>query len=328
MSCIIAEIGLNHEGDIPLATKMIEAAAKAGADAVKFQTFRAIDLALPTAPHYEAIACGQMTLEQHQELAAAAKENGVEFLSTPFSPWAVELLEKVGVKAYKVASMDCTNRHLLGYIAQTGKPIYLSTGMATLAEIGETLEFLEKTGAGPVTIFHCLSLYPARAEDLNLEIIPLLNRIFGIPVGYSDHYPGTKACLAAVMLGAQVIEAHFTLDPSKEGGDHQHSVDPAMLEQLIKDIDLFQQMRGDRQAIHHRPDRSFAKDYRRGVYAARGLEKGERIREKDLLFCRPVSQLSPNDLEWLRGRTLVQEISVFKEINPLFLARVSSTHRR
>ena len=319
MAYIIAEIGFNHEGDLPLAVEMIQAAAEVGADAVKFQTFRAIDLALPTAPHYEAIACGQMTLEQHQELAAAAKESGVEFLSTPFSPWAVELLEKVGVRAYKVASMDCTNRHLLGYIAQTGKPIYLSTGMATLAEIGETLELLEKIGVGPVTIFHCLSLYPAQAGDLNLEIIPLLSRIFGVPVGYSDHYPGTKACLAAVMLGAQVIETHFTLDPFKEGGDHQHSVDPPMLEQLTIDIDLFHQMRGDGQAIYHRPDRSLAQDYRRGMYAARDIVKGGVVCQEDLLFCRPTSQLAPNDLERLGRMTLTRDVAVFEEIQKMDL---------
>ena len=174
---VIAEIGFNHEGDVALAKEMIKAAATAGADAVKFQTFRASDIALPTGSHYEAIKCGEMDLGQHQELFRVATDCNVDFLSTPFSPWAVELLETVGVPAYKVASMDCTNHYLLGYVAQTKKPIYLSTGMATLNEIFGSLEFLREKGSGPVTLLHCLALYPAKAEDLNLTIINFLNHL-------------------------------------------------------------------------------------------------------------------------------------------------------
>jgi N,N'-diacetyllegionaminate synthase len=205
---IIAEIGFNHEGDLTLAEQMIRAAASAGVHAVKFQTYRAKDLALPSSPHYEAIKCGEMDLGQHQRLAAVAQDCQVDFLSTPYSPWAVDLLEQVGISAYKVASMDCTNTYLLKYIAQTAKPVYLSTGMANVSEIGETLEFLRQEQSGPVTLLHCISMYPASAEVLNLEIIPFLRTLFEIPVGYSDHYPGTKACLAAAMLGATVIERH------------------------------------------------------------------------------------------------------------------------
>ena len=241
---IIAEIGFNHEGDLKLAIEMIKAAAKAGTHAVKFQTYKASDLALPSASHYQAIKSGEMSLEQHVELAKIAHGCGIEFLSTPYSPWAIDILEKVGVPAYKVASMDCTNKHLLGFIAETKKPIYLSTGMATLTEISETLYYLSEVKSGPVTLLHCMSLYPAEAKDLNLAIIPYLKELFGVSVGYSDHYPGIKACLVAAMLGAEVIETHFTLDITKEGADHYHSVDAEMLRQLVTEIDLFQQMKG------------------------------------------------------------------------------------
>ncbi len=319
MAYVIAEIGFNHEGNLPAAAQMIRAAARAGADAVKFQTFQARDLALPSAAHFEAIKSGQMTLAQHQTLAEEARNLGIEFLSTPYSPEAVALLEKVGVQAYKVASMDCTNRHLLAPIAATRKPIYLSTGMATLAEMATTLEFLRQRGSGPVTLLHCLSLYPAAAEDLNLAIIPLLKEIFGLPVGYSDHFPGSQACLAAVMLGAEVIETHFTLDTTRAGGDHHHSLDPDMLTELVKNIGLFQKMRGQAAAIHRRPDRGLAKDYRRGVYAAEDLAAGKAIAEEDILFCRPTSQLSPSDWDWLKGARLSQNVAAFEEIKRAFL---------
>ena len=311
---IIAEIGFNHQGDLKLAIEMIKAAANAGAHAIKFQTYRAADLALPSAPHYQAIHGGEMNLRHHLELAKAAHDCGVEFLSTPFSPWAIDILEKVGVPAYKVASMDCTNKYILGFIAETKKPIYLSTGMATLSEISEILCYLSEVKSGPVTLLHCMSLYPAEAKDLNLATIPYLKELFGVPVGYSDHYPGIKACLAAAMLGAEVIETHFTLDISKKGADHYHSVDAEMLRQLIADIELFQQMKGTKQVCHNRPDRKYATQYRRGVFTAKSLKKGDILRKEDLLLCRPSSQLKPEDVKWLEGRKMKQDMNAFHAI--------------
>ncbi len=306
---IIAEIGFNHNGEIPLALKMIKAAARAGADAVKFQTFRAYDIALPSSPHYTLIKKGEMSFEDHVQLYQAANDYGIDFLSTPFSPWAVELLEKIGVSAYKVASMDLTNKHLLKYIAQTGKPIYLSTGMAELAEVANTLFFLREQKSESVTLLHCVSSYPAKAEDLNLDIIPFLKDIFGLPTGYSDHYPGTDACLAAAMLDADVIETHFTLDSSTEGGDHCHSAVPDALQSLIENIRLFEMMRGSKEFIYSRPDRPFADQFRRGVYAATDLRKGSSLTENDLLFSRPVSDFTPSDLDRLIGKELIKDIA-------------------
>ena len=311
----IAEIGFNHEGELKLAIEMIKAAAQAGANAIKFQTYKAKDLALPSAPHYQAIQSGEMSLEQHLELAKVAHDCGVEFLSTPFSPWAIDILEKVGVPAYKISSMDCTNKYLLGFIAETRKPIYLSTGMATLSEISEILYYLFEMRSGPVTLLHCLSLYPANAEDLNLAVIPYLKELFGVPVGYSDHYPGTKACLAAAMLGAEVIETHFTLDTTKKVADHYHSVDAELLRQLIADIELFRQMKGTKQVFHNRPDRRYATQYRRGVFTAKSLKKGDTLRTEDLLLCRPTSRLKPEDLKWLEGRMMKQDIDAFHAID-------------
>ncbi len=315
MAYIIAEIGFNHEGDSETATEMIRAAAGAGANAVKFQTFKAGDIALPSSPHYSAIQEGEMSEEQHYSFSRTAKECGVDFLSTPFAPWAVELLEKVGVPAFKVASMDCANHHLLKYIARTGKPIFLSTGMCSLEEIASTLDFLNNENSGPVTLLHCLSLYPAESKDLNLQIIPFLKNTFGVPVGYSDHYPGTDACLAAVMAGAEVIETHFTMDCTKEGGDHGHSVEPDALKNLIGKITLFETMLGKKNAVFQRSDRNFAKDYRRGVHAAQGISKGRTISMEDLQLCRPATSLSPNDLDRIIGRNAARDINAGEPVD-------------
>ena len=319
MSYIIAEIGFNHEGDMKTAKEMIKAAAGSGANAVKFQTFRAFDIALPSSPHYKLIQCGEMNFEQHLELYNIADSLGVDFISTPFSSWAVELLEKVGVTSYKIASMDCTNKNLLKYVAQTKKRIFLSTGMATLDEIFKTLEFLRNENSGPVNLLHCISMYPPSSQNLNLEIIPFLNRIFDIPTGYSDHFPGTKACLAAAMLGASVIETHFTLDSSKQEGDHFHSVEPEDLKDLIENISLFNKMRGNFNSIFNRPDRKLAVEFRRGLYSAYNLPKGKRLEEKDFLFARPCSTLSPNDIEQLIGKQIIDDIPMYAAMKQNFV---------
>ena len=325
MPYIIAEIGFNHDGDLDIATEMMKAAAQAGASAVNFQTFRASDIVLPSSPHYASIQCAEMTFDQHRTLFNVARDCGVDFISTPFSPWAVELLEKIGVPAFKVASMDCTNKHLLRYIVQTGKPIYLSTGMATLSEIADTLEYLNKENSGPATLLHCISMYPANAQSLNLDIIPFLKELFGVPVGYSDHYPGTMACLAAAMMGAEVIETHFTLDSSKEGADHFHSATPKSLKRLVSDIAVVHSMRGNRHAIFYRPDRVYAKEYRRGLYSGVALKKGDPLKEKDLLFCRPTSELGPNDLEWIGGKATNQDVSPYQAVLKKFVANKGNT---
>ena len=314
MSYVIAEIGFNHEGNMKLASEMIKAASDSGANAVKFQTFKAIDIALPTSPHYSAIKNGEMDFSQHQELFSIAKENAIDFISTPFSVNSIELLEKIGVSAYKVASMDCTNHHLLKYISQTKKPVYLSTGMAELSEISETLEYLESQNSGQISILHCISIYPAEVDQLNLEMIPFLKHIFNIPVGYSDHYPGTKACLLANFLGAEILETHFTLDSSKEGGDHFHSADPSQLKALIKDIEEFKSMRGSPKTIFQRKDRSFAQVFRRGVYSSKKLLKGDILKESDFILCRPESSFTPDDVEQLIGKKLCKDIEAYQPI--------------
>lgn len=306
---IIAEIGFNHEGKIDIAKKMIKAAANAGADMVKFQTFQASDIALPDSEHYALIEAGELDYDQHLILSNTAKDEGIEFLSTPFSCGAIALLEKVGVTAYKVASMDLDNHHILGKLAETKKPLYISTGMASIGEIFTTIEFLKKNESGKIHLLHCISLYPPKAEDLYLETIPYLKNVFDLPVGYSDHFIGIDACFAAAVQGAEIIETHFTLDSDTPGGDHFHSVNPALLKKLIGDIKQYQKMIGKGKNIFKkRADIDNKNIFRRGLYAATDIDKGDDIKLEDIIMCRPKNELTPNDISWILKSKLQKNI--------------------
>ncbi len=312
---IIAEIGFNHEGDLRKAKAMIHSAAEAGVSAVKFQTFRAGDIVLPSSPHYKMIERAEMNLETHQQLALISRECGIDFLSTPFSNWAVDILEKVNVLAYKVASMDLTNYTLLSYIAQTRKPIYLSTGMSTLAEIAASIDFLKGENVDSIYLLHCISYYPPKAEDLNLSAIPFMKRVFNLPVGYSDHFPGTKACFMAAVLGAEVIETHFTLDTSLPEGDHSHSASPLQLKQLVEDIEFIKQAVGKEDFFADRPDRDVVNQFRRGIYAAQDIESGTRLTQEHLIFCRPQTELSLLQMSWYEGRITRRSIKKYQALS-------------
>ncbi|MGE4297642.1 MAG: N-acetylneuraminate synthase family protein [Desulfovibrionaceae bacterium] len=300
MPYLIAEVGFNHEGDMDCARRMIRAAADSGVDAVKFQTYRAIDIALPSSPHFAAIGMGEMDIAQHRMLKAETDACGVAFLSTPFSVWAVDLLEEVGVGRYKIASMDVSNPVLLRRVASTGKPVILSTGMATLAEIAGAVEVLREAGAGEIALLHCISKYPAATEDLNLAAIARLKEVFGLVTGYSDHYPGIEACFAAAVAGADIIETHFTLDNTLTTADHSHSATPAQLVELRERLTLLRAMLGNPD-VNDRLDAANAAIFRRGVYAARDIAPGAVVTEEDILLCRPPTSLTPHDALRLPG---------------------------
>ena len=234
---IIAEAGVNHNGDIDLAHQLIDVAADAGADAVKFQTWRAEGLATAEAPKAEyqlrTTGSGGNQLEMLRELELPEEcisalidhcnRREIIFLSTPHDWEAIDILDRHQVVAYKVGSGDMTNLPFLRRMARKGRPIILSTGMGSLAEVEEAVEAVRSQGNERLILLHCVTSYPAAFEDINLKAMQTLERAFALPVGYSDHTPGVAAALGAVALGARVIEKHFTLDPSMPGPDHQSS---------------------------------------------------------------------------------------------------------
>jgi len=240
---VIAEIGNNHDGSVHQAERLIDAAAEAGADAVKFQTHIAeaeMHPSTPTPPHFseprwEFTKRMELTLDEHVHLKAHAEERGLVFFSSPFSVEAVELLERVGVPLYKIASGEVTNPPLVEAVAATGKPVLLSTGMSGWDEIDGALEILRAAGSD-VVVLQCTSNYPCPPEKVNLRAMPALAQRFGVPTGLSDHTPDVYTSIAAVALGAVAIEKHFTLSKRLYGPDHHASLVPEELARLVEGV--------------------------------------------------------------------------------------------
>ena len=241
---IVAEIGNNHDGSVRQAERLIEAAAEAGADAVKLQTHIAGAEMLPstpTPPHfdeprYEFTKRMELTLEDHLRLKALAEDHGLVFFSSPFSVEAVELLEQVGVPAYKVASGEVTNPPLLEAVAATGKPVLISSGMSGLDEVARATRVFRDAGS-PFLVMQCTSTYPCPPEQVNLRAMPAMGERLGCPYGLSDHTAGISTSIAAVALGASAVEKHFTLSKRLYGPDHHASLEPAELRLLIEDTE-------------------------------------------------------------------------------------------
>ena len=233
MACvIIAEIGENHLGDMDLAKKMIKAAAQAGADIVKFQSFKGDDVP-DDDPEKDWFYKVELSDQQHYDLKKYSQQCGIEFLSAPFSlDRARFLCEQLGLKTIKIASSQIVNLPLLEYVANKADTVYLSTGMADFKEIEKALQALKPVRS--IYLLHCVSEYPVADENANLLVIPSLAEKFNLPVGYSDHTLGIQACVSAVALGAKVVEKHFTLDKGLPGTDHVLSADPGELKQMVE----------------------------------------------------------------------------------------------
>lgn len=313
---IIAEAGVNHNGELPLALRLCEAARQAGADAVKFQTFRAEDLVLPGAPtaDYQARQTGesdQFAMLRKLELSEAAHRAikahcdgiGIEFFSTPFSVGAVDLLVQLGVRRLKLSSGELTHRALVEHAAASGLPLLMSTGMATPEEIREALDWVSvvRGGLHGVTVLHCTSAYPATDAALNLRAVPVMARDFGVPLGYSDHSMGIEAPLAAVALGATVVEKHLTLDRTMPGPDHSASLEPAEFGQMVRGIRRVSAMLGDGVKAPTPEERDTARVARRSVAAACDIPAGARIEAAMLVCRRPATGIAPRDIARVAG---------------------------
>ena len=288
---------------------MIAAAAKAGADAVKFQTFHAEELVLDSVEHFGLVKNCELSSEDHLRLAQVARANGVTFISTPFDARAVSILEQAGVPAFKIASMDVTNLPLLRVVARTRKPVILSTGMASLAEVAEAVETISAAGNDQTILLHCVSKYPTEPHEANLPLIPYLRDTFALPVGWSDHTLGNAVSLAAVAIGAGVIEKHFTLDKNLPGPDHALSADPAELAALVNDVRRIEKALSPCGTLISRSDRDNARIFRRGIHAAGDIPAGTIITAEMLRCVRPEEGLSPRHLDLIIGRSARKAIA-------------------
>lgn len=328
---VIAEAGVNHNGDPKMAIALADAALAAGADAVKFQTFRAEDVVSASAPtadyqrtntgatsQFEMIKALELDEEGHRAVARHCERIGIEFFSTPFSPQAVDLLMGLGVRRIKLPSGEITNRPLLQKAAGTGLPLLLSTGMSTLDEVRTAVGWIDDVWAGgtrptaspALVVLHCTSAYPAPADALNLRAIRALAEAFPeLPVGYSDHSQGIEAALAAVALGATVIEKHLTLDKSLPGPDHRASADPAEFAALVAALRRLEPMLGDGIKRPHPVEANTRDVARRSVVSTRALPAGHVLTEDDLALRRPGTGIEPDRIESLSGRRLREAVA-------------------
>lgn len=323
---IIAEAGVNHNGDVRIARRMIHAARKAGADAVKFQIFRAETLVTPKAPkaRYQLKGTGakesqfkmlkklELTHTDFLSLKKECSRKEILFMATPFDEESVDFLEPL-VDRYKISSGDLTNTPLLQHMARKGKPVILSTGMATMEEIQEAMDVLE---GAPVTLLHCTTNYPCPFDEANLRAIVTLREEFNTPVGYSDHTAGIEAAIAAVALGATVVEKHFTLDRKMKGPDYKASLEPDELEKMVASIRIIERALGDGIKKPLPSELKIAKQARRSLAFARDLTAGSILTDGDLVAKRPGTGLSPGQKDQMVGRRITRDVAKDELLSP------------
>jgi N-acetylneuraminate synthase len=327
---IIAEIGANHNGDMTLCKRMIDSAKRCGVDAVKFQSWSTTSLIsraeyerntsyTDKKKHFgsleEMVEKYQLTPEQHYEVKEYCDQIGITFLSSGFSEAEIDLLDDLGVPAFKIASMDVNHLPLLEYIAGKHKPVILSTGMATLGEIEEAVHTLKNGGAGPIALFHCISIYPPAYETINLRNMEMLKQAFDVPVGFSDHSLGTAIPLAAIARGACIIEKHFTLDKDLEGWDHTISADPLELEIIVREgKNIFDALGSSTRTVTDM-EMEKRKKFRRSIVIVRAMKKGDKISLGDIDFKRPGIGIAPNELYNVIGRSLSRDVLPDSQLN-------------
>jgi len=313
---IIAEAGVNHNGNINLAKKLIDVAKESEANAVKFQTFRTeymVSIKAEKAPYqkettsseesqFEMLKKLELSGSQFEELFDYANKKGIIFLSSPFDEPSADLLDELGVPAFKIASGEITNTPFVRYIAKKGKPIILSTGMSTLGEIKEAVKAIRTEGIKDIVLLHCVSAYPAKIEDANLRAIQTLMKAFRLPVGFSDHTIGITVPIAAVALGAVVLEKHFTLDKNLPGPDHKASLEPEELKQMVEAIRQVEKAKGNGIKKPTDEEEQIKRVARRSVVAKIDISKGTIITEEMLNVKRPGIGIEPKYLDMIVGR--------------------------
>lgn len=313
----IAEAGVNHNGDLATALLLVDKAAEAGADFVKFQTFNTKQLVRSTAPmaayqrrnveelntQYELLRELELAPKALGEIQERCREKGVGFLSTPFDFESADLLNEMGVPAFKISSTDVTNLPFLHYVAGLGRPLILSTGMSYLGEVEDAVKAIEEGGCSQLAILHCTTNYPTEPGQVNLRAMETL-RSFGYPVGYSDHTLGGHVPVAAAALGARVIEKHFTIDRELPGPDHRASATPEELTALVREIREVVLALGSARKAPDPAEEDARAVVRRSLVASRNLDKGTVIRSEDLTSKRPAEGISPRWINLVVGQRL------------------------
>ena len=317
---IIAEIGVNHNGSVELARKMIKSASECGVDAVKFQTFVSEELVIKdakTADYQEKntnessqldmLKKFELAFDDFYELKKYAEECGVIFLSSPFDFKSVDLLESLDVPAYKLGSGELNNFELIDYVQKTGKPIIISTGMATLEEIKETYDFIENKEN--LIVLHCITGYPTSFDEANLNFIKTLQYELDSPIGFSDHSQGIELPIAAVALGACVVEKHFTIDKTLEGPDHKASLNPKEFKAMVDAIRNVEVAMGDGIRKFSENELEIKKVARKSIIINEDISKGTIIEREMLTIKRPGTGIAPKEINNVVGKKINRDLS-------------------
>lgn len=320
---IIAEAGDNHNGSRELAFRLIDKAVEAGADCVKFQTFVTDEVISKRAEkaEYQKAATGsdesqyqmvkklELSFEQFRELQKYAEERDITFLSTPFDIPSVEFLDSINIPCFKIPSGEITNLPYLIKIAETGRDVIMSTGMAELNEIESAINILREHRSGDISLLHCNTEYPTPYEDVNLRAMSTLKEKFGVRVGYSDHTQGIEVPIAAVALGAEIIEKHFTLDHNMEGPDHKASLEPDELKQMVDGIRKTEKALGNGIKTASPSEKKNIQIARKSIVARRDIKKGEILTEENLAVKRPGNGISPMRWYEVIGTKAIRDFS-------------------
>lgn len=319
---VIAEIGVNHNGSVATAMELIDVAAAAGADAVKFQSFSADDLVTRSAgrAEYQRRNTGdagsqhgmlqrlELSESQFGELLEHCHRRDIDFLSTPFGIAPAEMLRRIGVTAFKVSSGDLTHHPFLAHLSATGLPIILSTGMATLADVEEALRVIHDAGSSSVALLHCVSDYPADPASCNLAAMATMHQAFALPVGWSDHTTGSAIGFAAAALGARLIEKHITLSTAMDGPDHAASMEPDDFAEYVAGIRAIGLALGDGVKAPAPEELATARVARRSIVATRDLRAGDVVTHLDVTLKRPGTGLAPKLLDVVVGARLGRDV--------------------
>ena len=326
---IIAEAGVNHDGSLDKALALVDVAARSGADAIKFQTFRTEEVVTRTAAkaryqetqtgggtQFEMIKALELSEDDHASIAERCHARGIEFMSTPFAAWAIDLLVGLGMRRVKIASGEIVNKPLIQRVARARLPIILSTGMSTMDEARRAVDWIKdewraaghEPSPGDLTVLHCTSEYPAPPSTINLRAMNTLGAELGVPVGYSDHSVGHEIAVAAVALGARVIEKHFTLDRNAFGPDHKASLSPEQLVELVQAIRNVEEAMGSSKKVPSDIELPTRQLVRRSAFATRPIAAGEVLTQDMIIFLRPGDGIGPERIDDIIGSVMLHDL--------------------
>lgn len=319
---IIAEAGVNHNGSLEMALQLVDKAVEIGADCVKFQTFKAEQIVTATSPkasyqlevtdrqesQFEMLKKLELDRDAFKTIKDYCDKKGIRFLSTPYNPEDADLLNSIGVDGFKIASGQLVETPFLEYVAKFGRQMIISTGMATMEEVREAVQAIRAAGNDDIIVLQCNTDYPSKISDTNIRAMLTMRDELKVRVGYSDHVPNNYACYAAVALGAEVIEKHFTLDNHLPGPDHSSSLEPEAFRELIDGVRNIEQCLGSGVKVPSEAEKRNTFGMRRSLVARTDLKKGTVLTAADLGFKRPANGLSPKFLPKVIGRALLQDI--------------------